>query len=281
MTTEPMRVCVCCERPTPASSLACQWCYRKSDSPPTWLNNPTYETQGWGILAVIAVAVATVVGLGANLFAPLVAAKLTDENALLKALAAYALLQLAVVLFLAIAGALVIVWMWRTAKNLEAFPSRIDDLSAAWAIGGWFIPIGNLFIPYRVMSQIVREELRRGEGLVGLWWGCLVLNAIATIAGRVLGMGTPQPAESQAAAYIQFFEAQAASGYASALLIGGAGTCLCILILAVSRAQGRRLAARAERLKGANVAVPAQAAAPATAPAGTPEAAPAEEPSAA
>lgn len=247
-----MRMCEHCERLTTASNLACQRCYRSPDTPPTWLGSRTYGVKAWGIAAVIAVALATAGGLAAGLFAPLVGVRMAEDGAVRDtAYATYFLFQLVAPLLLLPAGVLVIVWMWRSAKNLEAFPRQQGDLSAGWAIGGWFIPVANLFFPYRVMSQIAREELPgRWAGIVGLWWVCWVLSFLGSLAGSLLGLGqgTPLPADRDPmSSHVEFFASRAFSGYASALLVGVGGICLSMLILAASRSQAKRTAVRAER----------------------------------
>jgi len=257
--TRQMRTCECCERLTSMASLVCEWCYSSADTPPTWLNNRMYKIKVWGIAAATAVAVATAVGLGANLFPGLVGVRLVEDGAVRAAVySAYFGLQLGELLSFVLAFVLVLVWMWRSAKNLEAFPRQSGDLSAGWAIGGWFIPIGNLFLPYRILSQIVREELlRRWAGIVGLWGACWVLSIVGSVAAAFLGFGqgTLQPAQfDPMSAHVEYFESRATYGYASALLVGVGGICLTILTLASSRAQAKRVAARAERL--AKVAVP-------------------------
>lgn len=261
-----MRMCEQCERLTPASSLACQRCYRSPDTPPTWYGSRTYSVKAWGIAAAVAIAIATAGGLAAGLFAPVVGVSMAEDGAVRDtAYAVYFLLQLGAPLLLLPAGALTIVWMWRAAKNLEAFPGQLGDLSAGWAVGGWFIPIANLMIPWRVMSQIVREELpARWAGLVGLWWACWVLNFLGGVAGPLLGLGvgTPLPASrAPMSDHVEFFSSRALSGYASAVLVGVGGICLSTLIVAASRSQAKRTAARAERLAKA----PAVPAAPAVA----------------
>lgn len=258
-----MRMCGHCERLTSSASLTCQRCYCSSDTAPAGLGSRAYSVKAWGIAAVIAVVIATIGGIAGGLFAPLVGARMAEDGAVRDALySTYFLLQLATPLLLLPAGVLVIVWMWRSAKNLEAFPRRQGDLDSGWAIGGWFIPIANLFLPYRVMSQIAREELAAWwAGIVGLWWACWVLNFLGSFAGSLMGVGqgTPQPGfRDPMSAHVEFFESRAFSGYSSALLVAVGGICLSMLILAASRSQAKRTAARAERLaKAAAVAVAA------------------------
>jgi Domain of unknown function (DUF4328) len=87
-----------------------------------------------------------------------------------------------------------IVWCFRAAKNQEALARRPERLGAGWAVGGWFIPLGNLVIPVLVLQDLWRgsdARIERGDPrwriaerswLIGWWWG-LLLAALVTFAG--------------------------------------------------------------------------------------------------
>ena len=51
-----------------------------------------------------------------------------------------------------IAFILLIIWAWRATKNLESWGASLK-WGPGWAIGGWFIPIGFLWIPYQVVRD--------------------------------------------------------------------------------------------------------------------------------
>jgi hypothetical protein len=82
----------------------------------------------------------------------------------------------------ALAGICVVVWFWRAYKNLKLMGRAAR--APGWAIGGWFVPIMNLFRPYQMMKELARESPRvrggEGAGAVGLWW---LLHLIAFIGG--------------------------------------------------------------------------------------------------
>ena len=75
-----------------------------------------------------------------------------------------------------------ILWTWRGTKNNEALGSLVPRHTSGWSIGGWFIPIGNLWIPGQIMHDLwggsaptgydAREgrDARRAP-LVSWWWG--------------------------------------------------------------------------------------------------------------
>ncbi|MCX5379904.1 DUF4328 domain-containing protein [Streptomyces sp. NBC_00091] len=46
-----------------------------------------------------------------------------------------------------------IIWFHRVRTNGQVFRPDAFTLSSGWAIGAWFIPVGNLFLPYRVAKQ--------------------------------------------------------------------------------------------------------------------------------
>lgn len=46
-----------------------------------------------------------------------------------------------------------IVWFHRVRCNAEVFRPDGFSQSAGWAIGGWFVPIANLFFPYRTARE--------------------------------------------------------------------------------------------------------------------------------
>ena len=59
-------------------------------------------------------------------------------------------------LFTVPAGVLLVIWAWAAARNLDIWglPHR---WSSKWAIGGWFVPLANLWIPYQVVQEAWRS----------------------------------------------------------------------------------------------------------------------------
>ncbi|MEU9143274.1 DUF4328 domain-containing protein [Streptomyces sp. NPDC048349] len=47
-----------------------------------------------------------------------------------------------------------IIWFYRVRTNGEIFRPDAFTQSRGWAIGAWFIPVGNLFLPFRTARQI-------------------------------------------------------------------------------------------------------------------------------
>jgi len=101
-------------------------------------------------------------------------------------LGVFAILAMAVLVATAV---VFIVWMWRSVKNNELLDRVRPRYTSGWSIGGWFIPIGNLWIPVRIMHDLWQGSdpatqrhqdwrvLRRSP-LIGWWWGFYLASRI-------------------------------------------------------------------------------------------------------
>ncbi|WP_137401788.1 DUF4328 domain-containing protein [Echinicola rosea] len=80
-------------------------------------------------------------------------------------------------------------WFRRAYFNLhKLMPGRLD-FSEGWAVGAWFVPIINLYRPYRIMMELFDETFsylrkkkvvsysRHQEGLVISWWIVWILGS--------------------------------------------------------------------------------------------------------
>jgi hypothetical protein len=94
---------------------------------------------------------------------------------------------------LAVALAVVfIIWQFRHAKNAQALGER-GGLGPGWAIGGWFVPIGNYVLPGIQIHQSSRLSdpavagrpgaKGKGAGIVIVWMALLATAAIVFIGG--------------------------------------------------------------------------------------------------
>ncbi|MFF3685506.1 DUF4328 domain-containing protein [Streptomyces sp. NPDC002187] len=67
-----------------------------------------------------------------------------------------------------------LVWFSRVRANAGVFAPDLMTRNSGWAIGGWFVPLANLWIPRSVAADVwkaSRQDPYRGnEGLVSLWW---------------------------------------------------------------------------------------------------------------
>ncbi|WP_373433780.1 DUF4328 domain-containing protein [Streptomyces sp. CS057] len=84
---------------------------------------------------------------------------------------------------------LFIIWFHRTRRNAEVFESGVQRMGPGWAVGGWFVPIANFWIPYRVASGIWEASVRLDpdggwrtvpKTVLNLWWGGWVVSVLAS-----------------------------------------------------------------------------------------------------
>ncbi|MEV6249881.1 DUF4328 domain-containing protein [Streptomyces sp. NPDC051742] len=87
-----------------------------------------------------------------------------------------------------------IVWFYRLRKNAEVWAGDLQTRKPGYAIGGWFIPIGNFWIPRAVAVEIWRASRwepyaadgKRELTLLNSWWTCLLAANITNwISGKL------------------------------------------------------------------------------------------------
>ena len=89
-----------------------------------------------------------------------------------------------------------IIWQFRHAKNAVALRGP-TGLAPGWAIGGWFIPVGNLVLPQMQLMQAAKAsdpDLAPGQptangrapGALIAWWVLLVLAAVMNFGASVV-----------------------------------------------------------------------------------------------
>ncbi|MEU5437960.1 DUF4328 domain-containing protein [Streptomyces sp. NPDC020719] len=62
-----------------------------------------------------------------------------------------------------------IVWFHRVRSNADVFAQDVCTRSRGWAIGGWFIPVGNCWIPYTIAKEVWTASTQRAPD--GSWRG--------------------------------------------------------------------------------------------------------------
>ncbi|MFB6621294.1 DUF4328 domain-containing protein [Streptomyces sp. NPDC056374] len=83
-------------------------------------------------------------------------------------------------------GIVFIVWFHRLRKNAEVWAGDLQSRKPGWAIGGWFIPIGNLWIPRGIAVDIWRASRwspyaadgARELALLNAWWVCWAADMV-------------------------------------------------------------------------------------------------------
>ncbi|MBI9051861.1 MAG: DUF4328 domain-containing protein [Anaerolineaceae bacterium] len=100
-----------------------------------------------------------------------------------------------------ISAILLLVWFFRSHKNLLAFNTMGLKYSPGWAVGAFFVPILNLFRPYQIAQEIwkasdpeastVGWKQSKISIVVILWWLSVFLSIIITSAtmGYGISMG--------------------------------------------------------------------------------------------
>jgi hypothetical protein len=92
---------------------------------------------------------------------------------------------------LLVTGVVVIVWLFRARKNVDALGRGASQRrSAGWAIGAWFCPIVNLWYPFQVVDDVRKASLEPsgssdispGSSITGLWWFCYVIAEVLDYA---------------------------------------------------------------------------------------------------
>jgi hypothetical protein len=79
-----------------------------------------------------------------------------------------------------VVGVLFLIWFHRAA-TIAARLGRPARRSPGWAVGGWFIPIGNLFLPYQSARDLFRPFEQRRRRLVGRWWAAYLLAGFVSL----------------------------------------------------------------------------------------------------
>lgn len=90
-----------------------------------------------------------------------------------------------------------IMWQRRAYHNLHKAGSRNLRYSEGWAAGAWWIPLGNLVMPYQIIRDIwnVTQNVFRRQGedfereqdnITGWWWAMFLASGFTTQASSFL-----------------------------------------------------------------------------------------------
>ncbi|GHG19346.1 DUF4328 domain-containing protein [Streptomyces zaomyceticus] len=87
-------------------------------------------------------------------------------------------------------GIVFIVWFYRLRKNAEVWASDLQTRKPGYAVGGWFIPIANFWIPRAIAVEIWRASRpapyaadgRRELTLLNCWWTCWIVGTLVNWA---------------------------------------------------------------------------------------------------
>ncbi|MFD6228691.1 DUF4328 domain-containing protein [Streptomyces sp. NPDC060232] len=95
------------------------------------------------------------------------------------------------VLTVLVCAAVFIMWFHRVRLRAGMLAPTAFRRGPGWAIGGWFIPVACLWLPYRIANEAWTVGLRGAKGPfwpLNLWWasfaGSLVLGRYASVSYR-------------------------------------------------------------------------------------------------
>jgi hypothetical protein len=228
-----------------------------------------YSLRGIGLATVVAVSVSIAVSVLTDLF-PLVGVAMVGrardaqepDIINLTVLIDGLLATVSIVPFL-VAGVLAIIWLYRARTNLDSWGGVEPGMSAGWAIGGWFIPLGNLVIPFRVTAHVARASLRLigTPVMVVVWWIAYVLNQCSSVVLARLDQdsfgGLPLELGSKASyqAYVDYYRTELGHNAVGVALVILSGVLFCLIVRRISAAQHER----ADALLGGYGATPVSA----------------------
>ncbi|MFE6833879.1 DUF4328 domain-containing protein [Streptomyces sp. NPDC057705] len=88
-------------------------------------------------------------------------------------------------------AAVFLVWFYRVRVNGEIFRAEVFTQKRGWAIGGWFIPLGHMFLPFWTARETWRASTQLGPdgspvrvstAPLTAWW---VVWVVAALSGRL------------------------------------------------------------------------------------------------
>lgn len=78
-------------------------------------------------------------------------------------------------------------WIYRVSANAHAISDELT-ISPGWSVGWYFVPVANLFMPFRAMKEVWLASHSRGNwgdepalALLGWWWGLWIVTNIIDI----------------------------------------------------------------------------------------------------
>ncbi|MBA2947780.1 DUF4328 domain-containing protein [Streptomyces himalayensis] len=104
-------------------------------------------------------------------------------------------------LLLVVTACVFLVWFSRARRNGEVFALDGFTRKPGWAVGSWFVPVGNLWMPYRIAVEIWRASSpgRTSPTLVNAWWAAwITASLLSWFGGQSYGRAEEADAIEQA-----------------------------------------------------------------------------------
>ncbi|WP_116213811.1 DUF4328 domain-containing protein [Streptomyces olivoreticuli] len=116
-------------------------------------------SRGWATAVTVLLALTAVADLFAvyadyNVYSLMGDVLSTSDEDLSRADVLYAAAGLWQAVSMLATAVVFIVWFHRARVNAEYFAQNICTMGRGWAIGAWFVPVANLWLPYRVARQV-------------------------------------------------------------------------------------------------------------------------------
>jgi hypothetical protein len=88
-------------------------------------------------------------------------------------------------------GLVLLMWIYRARKNIDAFADAQPRWSLGWTVGAVFIPCANVVLVPVVLADVARAsvvnpESGRARRLVALIWACLALTVVASFSSGLV-----------------------------------------------------------------------------------------------
>jgi Domain of unknown function (DUF4328) len=193
---------------------------------------PLRDVAGWAVAGLVLAGVLDVAQVGASLYDfqraegyNVYGQRLNEGDAVLGAVSGLRFLAHS------LAGIVFVVWFHRAYKNVKALGAPGLRLGTGWAVGGWFMPIANLWFPKQIANDAWRASApgRPGNAWGGWtgeavprwmawWWALWIASSVQLGFAGGFGADAPNPAAYRSAALFTAFGA-ALSAAAAVLAI--------------------------------------------------------------
>ncbi|OSI11089.1 Uncharacterised protein [Neisseria zoodegmatis] len=131
-------------------------------------------------------------------------------------------LYLTAVLVFVVTAVLTAKWIMQANKNARALGATEVEMTPGWSVGWFFVPIMNLFMPLRGVTQIWNGSMRAAgkpahQTMLYVWWGSWV---VGNILGRLTTRVGDRAWEAMEAAQTEEAFKTALSSYLSSGYVG-------------------------------------------------------------
>lgn len=146
-----------------------------------------------------------------------------------------------------VCAVLIGIWTNRSHHNARSLDIEGLTVSPAWAVGSYFVPIANLFLPYRAMKQLWLGSLNAAEAkpvsavLPAVWWtlwlgGTIVSRISDRMSDYIEKSADTAASTEQFIALMESTEYSLVLGCIANIMLLGCTFCLLKIIRRINRA---------------------------------------------